>query len=78
MSIEQSRRLPEAAADALDALAHLVLFAAAEGHRDVASCAMSCLEKLLGAPGARQVIPAEYFDRGLDPAGGTTATEFRD
>ncbi|MFT3807207.1 hypothetical protein [Arenimonas sp.] len=66
MSIEEAQVLPEAAADAIDALAHLVLFATAEGHRDFADAALLCLEGLIAAPEARRIIPAMYLQ---PPAG---------
>lgn len=62
MTIKEARMLPEAAADALDALAHLVVFATAEGHEKFAATAMDCLQRLIVAPDARRIVPAEYFD----------------
>jgi hypothetical protein len=61
MSLKEAQVLPQAAADAIDALAHLVLFSTAERHSNFAAVAMRCLENLIDAPEAKQVIPAEYF-----------------
>jgi hypothetical protein len=65
MTIKEAQRLPESAADAIDALAHLVIFATAEGHEGFAATAMDCLERLIVAPDARRIIPAEYFEAGV-------------
>jgi hypothetical protein len=66
MTLKEAQFLPEAAADAIEALAHLVVFATAEGHGPFAAAAMGCLERLIVAPEARRIIPAEYFECGLD------------
>ena len=65
MSLKEAQILPQAAADAIDALAHLVIFATAEGHGRFAATAMGCLEQLIAAPEARRIVPAEYFEAGL-------------
>lgn len=65
MTLKEAHMLPEAAADAIEALAHLVIFATAEGHGGFAATAMGCLERLIVAPEARRIIPAEYFDSGI-------------
>ena len=62
MSLQEARALPQAAADAIDALAHLVIFANASGHAAFAGAALASLEGLIDAPEARQIIPTEYFD----------------
>ena len=61
MPLKEAQRLPEAAADAIEALAHLAMFAAAEGHADFAATALGCLEALAESPDAGKVVPAEYF-----------------
>jgi hypothetical protein len=65
MSLKEAQMLPDAAADAIEALAHLVIFATAEGHGGFAATAMGCLEQLIVAPEARRIIPAQYFDAGV-------------
>lgn len=62
MALNEAQMLPEAAADAIQALAHLVMFATAEGHGGFAATAMDCLERLIVAPDARRIVPAEYFE----------------
>jgi hypothetical protein len=66
MSIREAQTLPQAAADAIDALVHLVVFSAAEGHAPFASAALGSLRALMAAPESRQVVPAEYFDGPLE------------
>ncbi|MFY2763508.1 hypothetical protein [Arenimonas sp. MALMAid1274] len=61
MPLEESAVLSQAAADALDALAHLTLFAKAAGYEQFALAAMHSLDALMQAPDAGQIIPAEYF-----------------
>lgn len=74
MTLKEAQFLPEAAADAIEALAHLVVFATAEGHGPFAAAAMGCLEKLIVAPEACRIIPAEYFESGLDDLADLAAT----
>ncbi|KFN50169.1 hypothetical protein [Arenimonas composti] len=62
MSVREAQTLPQAAADAIDALVHLVVFSAAEGHGTFAAAAHDSLRQLLEAPESRQIVPAEYFD----------------
>ena len=71
MPIREAQTLPEAAADAIDALVHLAVFASAEGHDAFASAAMAGLRRLVTAPQSRQVIPAEYFTGELPTLAGT-------
>jgi hypothetical protein len=62
MSLREAQTLPQAAADAIDALVHLVVLSAAEGHGPFAGAALGSLRALIAAPESRQVVPAEYFD----------------
>lgn len=62
MTVREAQTLPQAAADAIDALVHLVVFSAAEGHGRFAGAALASLRQLIDAPESRQIVPAEYFD----------------
>ncbi len=60
--LKEAYMLHEAAADAVEALAHLGLLAATTGHAAFAQTTQQAVGMLLGAPEARQIIPAEYVD----------------
>jgi len=60
--LREATALHEAAADAVEALAHLGLLAAIRGHGLFAEVAQNAMQALLTAPDAGKVVPAEYFD----------------
>lgn len=60
--LKEATALHEAAADAVEALAHLGLLAAVRGHGLFADVAQNAMQTLLTAPDAGKVVPAEYLD----------------
>lgn len=60
--LREATALHEAAADAVEALAHLGLLAAVRGHGVFAEVAQSAMHNLLTAPDASKIVPAEYLD----------------
>lgn len=59
--LREAPALHEAAADAVEALAHLGLLAAVRGHGVFAEVAQSAMRVLLTAPDAGKIVPAEYL-----------------
>lgn len=60
--LKEATALHEAAADAVEALAHLGLLAAVQGHGVFAEIAQGAMQALLSAPDATRIVPAEYLD----------------
>jgi hypothetical protein len=67
--LKESRTLPEAAADCLDALMHLSLLAVSSGHADIARRAQLAICELLDSPDAGCIVPAEYLTLRERPVG---------
>lgn len=59
--LKEATALHEAAGDAVEALAHLGLLAAIQGHVAFAEVAQEAMRTLLGSPDAGRVVPAEYL-----------------
>lgn len=59
--LKEATALHEAAADAVEALAHLGLLAAVRGHGGFAEIAQNAMQVLLTAPDAGRIVPAEYL-----------------
>ena len=60
--LKEATALHEAAADAVEALAHLGLLAAVQGHSVFAEVAQGAMRALLQAPDASKIVPAEYLE----------------
>jgi hypothetical protein len=59
--LKEASSLPEAAADAIDALLHLSLLAASSGYAECGRAAQVAIRELLKSADAGCVIPAEYL-----------------
>jgi len=59
--LKEATALHEAAGDAVEALAHLGLLAAVQGHGVFAEIAQDAMRSLLSAPDAARIVPAEYL-----------------
>lgn len=60
--LKEASALHDAAADAVEALAHLNLLAAVRGHGVFAELVEEARRTLLEAPDAGRIVPAEYLD----------------
>lgn len=71
--LEEAQTLPQAAADAIDALLHVSLLAAASGYPEYGQLARRAVHELVTSAQAGCIVPAEYLTL-EDPAPGDGGT----